>query len=215
MLADRVRSPTEILSPEPIHPVPASSVAGSTAKSVQWDMKLQEQSPPPTPLDESGDGNERRNSERDGDRNRDDYDRKGRSRDGDRDRDRDRDRDGHHDSRDRDGRSGGRSRKSAYETEQEREEERNEVLRKLFENGLDHVKVAREGGGSGGLSSVRDEEVMSFFEGFYPDKVRSCYCSGVVTTADLPCSPLFLLSRHSVCVGSTRSYRPLCHIQQI
>jgi hypothetical protein len=63
-------------------------------------------------------------------------------------------------------------RKSAYETEQEREEERNEVLRKLFENGFDYVKIVREGGGGGGLSSVRDEEVIVFFEGFYPDKVR-------------------------------------------
>lgn len=63
-------------------------------------------------------------------------------------------------------------RKSAYETEQEKEEERNEVLRKLFENGFDYVKIVREGGGGGGLSSVRDEEVVTFFEGFYPDKVR-------------------------------------------
>lgn len=46
------------------------------------------------------------------------------------------------------------------------------MLRKLFENGFDYVRVAREGVGSGGLSSVRDEEVVVFFEGFYPDKVR-------------------------------------------
>lgn len=87
-------------------------------------------------------------------------------------RERDRDRDSSHRDRDRDGRSGPRSRKSVYESEQEREEERNEVLRKLLENGFDYVRVAREGGGSVGLSSVRDEEVIVFFEGFYPDKVR-------------------------------------------
>jgi hypothetical protein len=52
------------------------------------------------------------------------------------------------------------------------------VLRKLFENGFDYVKVAKEGGGSGGggsmgvLGSVRDDEVMLYFDGFYPDKVR-------------------------------------------
>jgi hypothetical protein len=66
------------------------------------------------------------------------------------------------------------------EVEQEREDERNEVLRRVFENGFEYVRVAKEGGGSGGgsyssnrwVGSVRDEEVVSYFEGFYVDKVR-------------------------------------------
>jgi len=48
-------------------------------------------------------------------------------------------------------------------------------LKRLFDNGFDYVKIAKEGGG--GLSAnlvgnVRDEEVYDYFEGFYPDQVN-------------------------------------------
>lgn len=139
-----------------------------------------------------------------------------RDRDRDRDRDysyyRDRDRDSYRD-RDRDysssrahgggssgsmtvgsggGGSGGRdeggrtTKKSAYEVEQEKEDERNETLRRLFENGFDFVGVAKEGGGSASLvGNVRDEEVVAYFEGFYPDKVLRDH-TGLYVTFNKP-----------------------------
>jgi len=51
-------------------------------------------------------------------------------------------------------------------------------LKRLFDNGFDYVKIAKEGGG--GLSAnlvgnVRDEEVYDYFEGFYPDQVNEYF----------------------------------------
>jgi len=68
-------------------------------------------------------------------------------------------------------------RKSTYEIEQEKEDRRNETLRRLFENGFDYVKVVKEGGGFSAslVGNVRDEEVIDYFEGFYPDQVKELF----------------------------------------
>ena len=101
-----------------------------------------------------------------------------RDRNWDRDRERERERE-----RDYDRAFGGSARggmkKTMYEIEQEREDRRNETLKRLFENGFDYVKIAKEGGSGFSanlVGNVRDEEVCDYFEGFYPDQVKeSCF----------------------------------------
>jgi histone-lysine N-methyltransferase SETD1 len=52
---------------------------------------------------------------------------------------------------------------------EEREKERQELLRELSTNGYEHVQIL---GGVLLIQSVRDEDVRAFFEGFDVDKVR-------------------------------------------
>ena len=52
---------------------------------------------------------------------------------------------------------------------EEREKERQELLRELSTNGYEHVQIL---GGVRLIQSVRDEDVRAFFEGFDVDKVR-------------------------------------------
>jgi len=124
-------------------------------------------------------------------------------------------------------------RKSTYEIEQEKEDRRNETLRKLFENGFDYVKIVKEGGGFSAslVGNVRDEEVVDYFEGFYPDQVKELfflYCVRVMLILSFVFHLVLFFSGFGfwfsvnfsslsgvgwlVVVGFKRSYRSLCYV---
>ena len=54
----------------------------------------------------------------------------------------------------------------------DREEEHQEVVRELTENGHDHVMIP---GGVQWMATVKDEDVKVIFEGFDVDKVRDLF----------------------------------------